>query len=60
LGTVTSRPWDDAQPAGEVKPMPHPEGEAEPLTREEIQTIVEWIDLGALWDGIPAESGDSR
>ena len=60
LGRVTSRPWDDAQPVGEVMPMPHPDGEAEPLTREEIQTIVEWIDLGALWDGIPAESGGSR
>jgi hypothetical protein len=37
--------------------MPHPDAELEPLTEEEIQTIVEWIDLGALWEAVTGESG---
>ena len=57
LGTVTSRPWDGPRPSGEVKPMPHPDAGLEPLTEEEIQTIVEWIDLGALWEAVTGETG---
>jgi hypothetical protein len=56
LGSNTARPWDGPQPSGEIKPMPHPDGGLE-LTEEEIQTIVEWIDLGALWDSVTGESG---
>jgi hypothetical protein len=37
--------------------MPHPDADLESLTEEEIQTIVEWIDLGALWDSVTGESG---
>ena len=34
-----------------VKQMP-PE-KADPLTDDEKRTFAEWIDMGALWDGIP-------
>ena len=30
-----------------------PPAGSEPLTEDEKRTIVEWIDMGALWDGIP-------
>ncbi len=49
FGRGMSRPWDPARPTGVVKPMP-PKN-AKPLTSEEKQTLVEWIDLGAAWDG---------
>jgi hypothetical protein len=29
-----------------------PDG-SQPLTEDERRTFVEWIDMGALWDGIP-------
>ena len=47
----TSRPWD-----GEVaqeKPKLDAACRIDSLTDDERQTFVEWIDLGALWDGIP-------
>jgi len=47
----TSRPWDAA--AGEKRDWPGRCG-AHRLTDDEKRTFVEWIDLGALWDGIPA------
>ncbi len=51
LGRQTSRPWDPSPPPDPIQPMPPPG--SEPLTAEELQTIVEWIDLGALWEGVP-------
>jgi hypothetical protein len=51
LGRKTSRPWDAVSKTGTITPMP-PKNAA-PLTQEEKRTIVEWIDLGALWDGVP-------
>lgn len=51
FGKDTSRPWDDAHRGVVVVPMPPPG--SEPLTRDEIGTFIEWIDMGALWDGIP-------
>lgn len=45
FGRSTARPWDHAAAPATVPPMP-PKG-APPLTPEERQTIVEWIDLGA-------------
>jgi hypothetical protein len=45
LGRNTSRPWDSV-PTANVRRMP-PSGSAS-LTAEEIRTIIEWIDLGAL------------
>ncbi|MBN2131455.1 MAG: hypothetical protein JW741_18285 [Sedimentisphaerales bacterium] len=50
-GRRTSRPWDEPAPKGPVVTMP-PAG-AEPLREGEKRTFVEWIDTGALWDGIP-------
>ena len=50
LGRNTSRPWDRI-PAATVRRMP-PSGST-PLTADEIRTIIEWIDLGALRDSAP-------
>ena len=51
FGRNTSRGWDGAAAAGPVKRIP-----AEnllPLSDGEKRTFVEWIDMGAMWDGIP-------
>jgi hypothetical protein len=55
FGRTTSRPWDPAPTSGPIRPMPPPG--SDPLTNEELQTIAEWIDLGALWEGVPLSSG---
>ena len=51
FGRNTSRPWDDTFSKQKVLLMPPAEGQA--LTPDEKRTFVEWIDMGALWDGIP-------
>jgi len=51
FGKNTSRPWDGAAAGEPVKPIP-PQN-APPLSDDEKRTLVEWIDLGAMWDGIP-------
>ncbi len=51
LGRNLSRPWDGDALADEAKPIPA--GRAEPLTDLERRAFVEWVDLGASWDGIP-------
>jgi hypothetical protein len=51
FGRNTSRPWDATFSQGQVRRMP-PEPYA-PLTDDQKRTFVEWIDMGALWDGIP-------
>jgi hypothetical protein len=48
FGRNTSRPWDGAAAQRPVKPIPS--ADAEPLSAEEKQVLVEWIDMGALWD----------
>lgn len=54
FGRNTSQPWDSTYRSDyPVKPMP-PAG-AGALTEWEKRTFVEWIDLGALWSGIPDE-----
>jgi hypothetical protein len=50
-GRNTSRSWDEAERGGTVRPMP-PNG-APALTEQEKRTFVEWVDMGAPWDGIP-------
>ena len=55
FGRDTSRPWDDVHSAGRVSRMPP--ATAEGLTEDEKRTFVEWIDMGALWDGIPGPDG---
>jgi len=51
FGRDTSRPWDAVAARAPVKRMPPPG--AEPLTEDERRTIVEWIDVGAPWEGVP-------
>ena len=51
FGKNTSRPWDGAAAGEPVKLIP-PQN-APPLSDDEKRTLVEWIDLGAMWDGIP-------
>ncbi len=51
FGRNTSRPWDGDAAGQPVKKIPP--GKAEPLTDDERRTIVEWVDMGAMWDGIP-------
>ena len=51
VGANTRRPWDrlPESPVRTVKPMPPPDhGQA--LSREEIATVIQWIDLGAPLD----------
>jgi hypothetical protein len=51
FGRNTSRTWDDTFSEQNVPQMPPTEGQA--LTPDEKRTFIEWIDMGALWDGIP-------
>jgi hypothetical protein len=51
FGRNTSRPWDKVHSTGRVSRMPP--APAEGLIEDERRTFVEWIDMGALWDGIP-------
>ncbi|MHC4459832.1 MAG: HzsA-related protein [Planctomycetota bacterium] len=51
FGRNTSRPWDNTFSQQKVPRMP-PDG-SHALTEDEKRTFVEWIDMGALWDGIP-------
>lgn len=59
LGKNTARPWDRMRPAPVPKRMP-PAG-SPPLTDDERQAIIEWIDLGAQLNALPAgASGGER
>lgn len=51
FGRNTSRPWDNVHSTEQVTRMPPAKVKA--LTEDERRTFVEWIDMGALWDGIP-------
>ncbi len=51
FGHNTSKPWDGSTDTTRVQKMP-PHGRST-LTDDERQTFVEWVDMGALWDGIP-------
>lgn len=50
-GRNTSRPWDAEAGSPEPEPMP-PVGTTQ-LTDDEKRTIIEWIDLGAHFRGLP-------
>ena len=57
VGRNTSRPWDGAAVDADAKPIPAEGSPAEgtlPLTEDEKRLFVEWIDMGALWNGIPS------
>ena len=58
LGRNTSRPWDRIAAEGTVRRMPPPP--AKPLSDDEKRTIVEWIDVGALWDGTPGPDNPTK
>lgn len=51
-GRNMSRPWDTSHTLRQTAEPCPPVG-AEPLTSDERTAFVEWIDLGALWGGIP-------
>jgi hypothetical protein len=57
-GRNTTRPWDRIETVPLAKRMP-PAGSA-PLTDEERRTIVEWIDLGAQFNGLPSNGPHTR
>jgi len=54
FGRNTSRPWDGAIADLPAHPIPEPGGALTDLDR---RVFVEWIDLGALWNGIPNPDG---
>jgi len=63
LGTNTARPWDNTtenqkRPARKVMKMP-PQGKTRALAPEELQTIIQWIDLGAAF-AMPEEHADGK
>jgi hypothetical protein len=51
FGRNTSRPWDRTFSQKKIPQMPP--GKSQILTEDEKRTFVEWVDMGALWDGIP-------
>jgi len=56
FGRNTSRPWDPSHRQDQgFQTWPPPE--AKTLTEDEKLTFVEWIDLGAHWDGVPGAEG---
>jgi hypothetical protein len=50
FGRDTSRPWDLDPAEGQIAKMPP--SVAGSLTDDERRTLIEWIDLGAPWNGI--------
>ena len=51
MGKVMTRKWDgdvDKKQASIVRRGGHGK-----LTEKEMRTIIEWIDTGALWNGVP-------
>jgi hypothetical protein len=55
FGGNTSRPWDHPRPGAMIKRMPP--APAAPLSAEEKRAVVEWIDLGAHYHGLPQKGG---
>ena len=53
MGRNTSRPWDETHTAARAEVACMPPQESNALTRTQIRTLIEWIDLGAAWSGIP-------
>jgi hypothetical protein len=57
-GRNTAQPWDRIETVPATKRMP-PAGSA-PLTEDELRTIIEWIDLGAQFNGLPTDWTNTR
>ena len=51
IGRNTSQRWDAAHRTS-IR-IEHPMPERGELTQQELQTFVEWVDLGALFDKLP-------
>jgi hypothetical protein len=51
FGRNTSRRWDGRSVDGVAKPIPP--GNGEPINEDERKTFIEWIDMGAVWTGVP-------
>jgi hypothetical protein len=58
FGRDTSRSWDADRAGGAGAKMPP--SVAGSLTDDERATLVEWVDLGAPWNGIPASDPDEK
>jgi hypothetical protein len=58
FGRNTSRPWDHPAPGVAMKQMP-PAG-ASQLTAAEKRAIVEWVDLGAHYHGLPGDGSGPK
>lgn len=56
FGRGTTRPWDTVSVPKRVTRMPP--AQAASLTQVERRTFIEWVDLGALWDGIPGSESN--
>jgi hypothetical protein len=54
LARNTSRPWDET--ARHVGPVVSA-CRAHRLNVDEKRTLIEWVDTGALWDGVPGPDG---
>ena len=59
MGRNTARSWDQSRTSA-VTILKHPSENVEPLTEDERQVIIEWIDLGAPWDSIPRRGDAGR
>jgi len=55
LGRRTVRPWDGEVP-GPRRIRKMPPRQAAPLAPEDLERIIEWIDMGAPWEGAPPEA----
>ena len=54
FGRNTSYPWDGTAAGRAAKPIPP--GRTEPLSDEDRQRFIRWIDLGASWDRISPQA----
>jgi hypothetical protein len=52
FGKNLARPWDGQLTQRPAHPIT-PRDDVPPLSDRDRRTLVEWIDMGALWDGIP-------
>jgi hypothetical protein len=57
FGRNTSQAWDNVPE--DRPPVKMPPDTSPALTEDEQRTFIEWIDLGALWDGIPPTANPS-
>ncbi|MFO7902578.1 MAG: hypothetical protein ACQESR_06545 [Planctomycetota bacterium] len=55
FGRNLARPWDGNAAEQQATPIPNDGSDVEPLSELERRRFVEWVDMGALWDGIPGE-----